>query len=411
MCMYIKSHMLRFLIREALLNAFEVLGVEPQSTPEEIKSAWRKLVFQNHPDRGGDAGKLIDVNRAFDLLKNPNRTSTTFKSYDDKSTSSAPPPPREKTNQAPPPPRGKNTQTNYGKGSPGGSRTFWLKTRYFIRPGVRDEIWSIKIAKSIVIDSWIIIQYDGELNKKWEKPTRDALGGFDNAVRVAQSIVDDQISIGFYEVHEGERLYDDVVNPKPNQYNYTRFFYNKKTNEFFEVTQDGVYMSDKIGYWGGVAVASDKSKWASFPGEVKDYIDKRCRAKLKNGYVEFINGERPPKPSKTTEPKTTEPKTTEPTGTKSKKETYKVYSYKGGRKVVRVKGKLYGTGEGGSIGKGKYTSFFTNDRVRVNPKGNNLNIKPEDMESDHSQNWSPIDEVKHLIDESVFQMIMEIVQS
>jgi hypothetical protein len=43
----------------------EVLGVEPEATPEQAKSAYRELARRHHPDAGGDAETMSRINRAW----------------------------------------------------------------------------------------------------------------------------------------------------------------------------------------------------------------------------------------------------------------------------------------------------------------------------------------------------------
>lgn len=59
------------------MNPYEVLGVKQGASQEEIKSAYRKLVKQYHPDQYGDnplknlaQEKLTEINKAYDMLKN-----------------------------------------------------------------------------------------------------------------------------------------------------------------------------------------------------------------------------------------------------------------------------------------------------------------------------------------------------
>mgnify|MGYP002581333041 FL=1 len=59
------------------MNPYEVLGVKPGASQEEIKSAYRKLVKQYHPDQYVDnplkdlaQEKLSEINQAYEMLKN-----------------------------------------------------------------------------------------------------------------------------------------------------------------------------------------------------------------------------------------------------------------------------------------------------------------------------------------------------
>jgi len=57
------------------MNPYEVLGVKPGATQDEIKSAYRKLIKQYHPDKFIDnplknlaEDKMIEINEAYDSL-------------------------------------------------------------------------------------------------------------------------------------------------------------------------------------------------------------------------------------------------------------------------------------------------------------------------------------------------------
>jgi len=44
----------------------KVLGLKQTATKDEIKTAYRKLVKINHPDKGGDAKKFSEISSAYD---------------------------------------------------------------------------------------------------------------------------------------------------------------------------------------------------------------------------------------------------------------------------------------------------------------------------------------------------------
>jgi DnaJ-class molecular chaperone len=55
------------------MNPYDILGVDKNSTPDEIKSAYRKLASKHHPDRGGDTKKFQEIQSAYDVLADPQK--------------------------------------------------------------------------------------------------------------------------------------------------------------------------------------------------------------------------------------------------------------------------------------------------------------------------------------------------
>lgn len=51
------------------MNFYDVLGVDPTSTLDEIKAAYRKLAALHHPDRGGNTETFQNIAIAYDMLR------------------------------------------------------------------------------------------------------------------------------------------------------------------------------------------------------------------------------------------------------------------------------------------------------------------------------------------------------
>lgn len=134
---------IRSLIREAFGDAYRILGVSKGASPDDLKSAYRKLAVSLHPDRNRDRDTtrdMVKINAAYTLLSDPtnrrrydvmgDKTVDTF----DAPASAAPrsPPP---TPVRPPPPRSRpqpRPEPAYQ------SRASQAKRRYFtfIEPGI-----------------------------------------------------------------------------------------------------------------------------------------------------------------------------------------------------------------------------------------------------------------------------------
>lgn len=50
---------------------YDVLGVSPTATAEEIKIAYREAAKANHPDLGGDPTLMLHINESYAVLKDP----------------------------------------------------------------------------------------------------------------------------------------------------------------------------------------------------------------------------------------------------------------------------------------------------------------------------------------------------
>jgi molecular chaperone DnaJ len=56
-------------------NYYDVLGVDKNATPDEIKKAYRKKALEHHPDKGGDENMFKEAAEAYDVLSDSQKKS------------------------------------------------------------------------------------------------------------------------------------------------------------------------------------------------------------------------------------------------------------------------------------------------------------------------------------------------
>ncbi len=55
------------------MTPYDTLGVKPDATPAAIRKAFRSLAQKHHPDKGGDHAAMQAIQKAYDLLSDPER--------------------------------------------------------------------------------------------------------------------------------------------------------------------------------------------------------------------------------------------------------------------------------------------------------------------------------------------------
>lgn len=58
------------------MSPYQVLGITPGASCDEVRRAWRRRALETHPDRGGDASSFDAALRAFLRLSAGTRATT-----------------------------------------------------------------------------------------------------------------------------------------------------------------------------------------------------------------------------------------------------------------------------------------------------------------------------------------------
>jgi len=60
------------ILKSVIETPYQILAISPMASQEEIKTAWRKLVLANHPDKGGNRELFEKIMAAYSILKKDN---------------------------------------------------------------------------------------------------------------------------------------------------------------------------------------------------------------------------------------------------------------------------------------------------------------------------------------------------
>lgn len=404
--MRINLNELRRIILEALLNAYDVLGVSRNASEDEIKKAWRTLAIQNHPDRGGAHGKMVDINNAKDRLLDKTalfRYGPTIKGYEDAAKPAAGPAP-----SATPPPAAAPTM----RGCPLCGRTVAVKDGKYVNhyehvpeagsppPGKCPHSGYSATPGS---SSGGSRQQPPPADDWWERARRQGQPGG----------------------APGGGYGSSGYNPPPRDsgaaagsHRYFTFI-SGTSRKFWEYELVGSTLYIRYGRIGGRGRVTTKTFASSY--QASKSVRRMRMNKLSRGYVEGTApaGQRPSQQAASGSTAGAAPGGAAAGGRapgaatgRPTKDNYKVYGWKQGRRVVRVGGKLYGTDAGGRLRDGGNTRFNANDRASVTADGSRMKVK--NPSSGHTQTWDPIDEideVRKVVDNLVMEMIVRIAET
>lgn len=64
----VKGRLERWLAGLEEKDPYRVLGVSPNASVDEVRSRYREAALEHHPDRGGSAQRMAELNRAFERI-------------------------------------------------------------------------------------------------------------------------------------------------------------------------------------------------------------------------------------------------------------------------------------------------------------------------------------------------------
>jgi len=56
-----------------MMNAYEILGVEEETSMENLREAYHRIAREVHPDAGGTVEEFLNLQKAYEILKSDER--------------------------------------------------------------------------------------------------------------------------------------------------------------------------------------------------------------------------------------------------------------------------------------------------------------------------------------------------
>lgn len=57
------------------MDPYDVLGVAPDATEDEIRAAYKRLAQRHHPDKGGRPERMAEINDAYEAITQPDKNA------------------------------------------------------------------------------------------------------------------------------------------------------------------------------------------------------------------------------------------------------------------------------------------------------------------------------------------------
>lgn len=401
---------LRKLIKEALGNAYRILGIDPKASQEEIKAAYRRAAIRLHPDRNRDTDttqQMAKVNRAWTVLGDPEARrkydAVGDRTVDDEGDAPRPQQPAPRPQPPKPQPQRQQDQsstkdvvTHSLRFKDGTSNKYYIVTVH-LKPN--------KAGMYLVVKRW------GRADSMGKGQVNTALFHSERYAReFADDIIRSKLKKGYvYADNDSKgssRSDSQEKNQSDNKQSYRRrvMVREKDGKQIYFIVemfrhQNVWVVANLTGFVGGRPKVT-RENFEFYTRALKHYDD-FISVLTRAGYTDFdgdLRDIRPNTSSSSTEPSTKEKPRQERSSSKT---TYKIYGKKGTAPVhTRYLGKVYAPSGP--------TKFKQGDSANV-ARGTDNRLSVNDPKTGHTQAWDEKNESRlmNTINELIVEHLTE----